>query len=81
MPDRKPLEVMVQPTSMASDVVLLALAAHKRNETLRRASASPGGAPAAGAGGGLDYDRPEAYCLMMHDGDGLPDDVAVRNGH
>ena len=76
MPDRKPLSISVEPTATASDVIVAALAAHKRSQLLVKA-ASGGEEDNAG----LKYDRPELYCLMMHDGDGLPDDVAVRNGH
>jgi hypothetical protein len=72
MPDRKPLEVLVEPTAMATDVVMAALVAHKKNTLL-----AGGVVPKTKEEGGLDYDHPELYCLMMHDGDGLPDDMAV----
>jgi len=68
MPDRKPLEVLVEPTAMATDVVTAALVAHKKKSLL------------AGTSGGtsdIDYEHPELYCLMIHDGDGMPDDMAV----
>jgi hypothetical protein len=98
-PDKKPLEVRVEPTAMASDVVAAALAQHKRMATLTafaKATAAaadprandvppppppppPAAAAPAGPFGGdaLQYDRPELYVLMLHDGDGLPDDLAV----
>jgi hypothetical protein len=65
-PDRKPIEVLVEPTSMATDVVVAALATHKKRSLLKQGGGPP-----------LDYDHPELYCLMMHDGDGMPDDMAV----
>mmetsp|Transcript_62859 Transcript_62859/g.126018 ORF Transcript_62859/g.126018 Transcript_62859/m.126018 type:complete len:452 (+) Transcript_62859:44-1399(+) len=74
MPDRRPLEVRVEATAMAGDVVAAALATHRKMGLLRRAS---GGSNMMPSSSDIKHDRPELYCLMMHDGDGLPDDMAV----
>ena len=82
MPDRIPLEVHVEPSAMAPDVVAAALLTHKRKDTLRRNSgpqspASPSSSSPQSPSSTLQWDRPELYCLMMHDSDGVPDDMVV----
>ena len=101
-----PLEVHVETTAMAAEVIATALAVHKRRETLRRnsgtaaAAAAAAGAAAAEATAAaaaaataassstvvaspsspsskMEWDKPELYCLMIHDEDGLPDDLPV----
>jgi len=73
---------------MASDVVAAALAQHKRMATLAAHTPSPSSPPPAdgepqsprqdsGTSSKLQYDKPELYVLMMHDGDGQPDDMPV----
>ena len=72
---------------MASDVVAAALAQHKRMATLAAHTPAPSSPTPDGESQAqrqdsappskFQYDKPELHVLMMHDGDGQPDDMPV----